>query len=60
MFHSVSMLFFREEDFSLHLVSKDFNHNILPKVDYILDGSKLGLVAADDRGNIQLFQQNRR
>jgi hypothetical protein len=54
------MLFFREEDFSLHLVSKDFNHNILPKVDYILDGSKLGVVAADDRGNIQLFQQNRR
>lgn len=60
MFHSVSLLYFREEDFSLHLVSKDFDYRVLLKSDLILDGNKIGIITSDDRENIQCFQQNRR
>jgi hypothetical protein len=60
MFHSVSLLYFREEDVSLHLVSKDFDHRTLPRCDFLLDGPKLGIITTDDRENIQLFQQTRK
>jgi len=57
MFHSVQLLYFREEDFSIHLISKDFDKRVITKTELILDDSKLGIITADDRGNIQLFQQ---
>lgn len=60
MFHSVQMLYFREEDCSLHLVSRDFNTRIVTKTDVLVDGTKVGILAADDLENIQIFQQNSR
>lgn len=58
MFHSIQMLFFREEDVSLHLVAKDFDHKVVTKTETIQDGSKLAMVAGDDRGNLFIYQQN--
>jgi len=58
MFHSVQLLYFREDDFSIHLVSKDFDKRVVTNTDLIVDDNKLAIIAGDDRGNIQLFQQN--
>lgn len=58
MFHSVQLLYFREEDYSIHLIAKDFDHRVITKTDLMVDGSKFGIVTADDRGNVQLFQEN--
>jgi hypothetical protein len=60
MNHSISMLSFREEDFSLHLVSKDFDSKVILKTETIIDGNKIGIIGADDHDNIQLYQQNRK
>ncbi len=60
MYHSASLLYFREEDVSLHLVSKDFDSRVLLKSDVIYDGNKIGIITSDDLENIQCFQQNRR
>lgn len=58
IFHSVQLLYFREEDYSIHLVSKDFDKRVITNVEILIDGNKLGIITSDDRGNIQLFQQN--
>jgi hypothetical protein len=60
MNHSISMLSFREEDFSLHLVSKDFDSKVILKTETIIDGNKIGIIGTDDHDNIQLYQQNRK
>lgn len=54
----VQLLYFREEDYSLHLVSKDFDKRVIMKTDVMLDGRHIGFVAADDGGHIQIFQNN--
>ncbi len=57
MFHSIQLLYFREEDCSIHLVAKDYDHRVIVKTDLMIDGSSLAFVTADDRGNVQLFQE---
>lgn len=57
MFHSVQLLYFREDDYSIHLVSKDFDSRVILQTEALLDGPKLGILTADDRGHIQVFQQ---
>lgn len=58
MLYSVQLLYFREEDYSIHLVSKDFDKRVIMKTEVMIDGSNMGLVTADDGGHIQIFQNN--
>jgi hypothetical protein len=58
MFHSVQLLYFREEDCSLHLVAKDYEQRVITKTDLMVDGNKLNIVSADDLGNLHIFQDN--
>lgn len=58
LFHSVILLFFRESDNSLLLVSKDYDRRVILKTDFMLDCKKLAMVTSDDRGNVQIFHQN--
>lgn len=58
MLNSVQLLYFREEDFSLHLVSKDFEKRVIMKSEVMIDGKNIGFVTADDGGHIQIFQNN--
>ncbi|RYH26308.1 hypothetical protein EON65_14750 [archaeon] len=55
VFHSVQMLFFREEDNSIHLVAKDFNKRVCRDVDMIIDQQRTAMVSTDDVGNLQIF-----
>eukprot|EP00981_Chlorochromonas_danica_P014983 scaffold9796_cov154-Ochromonas_danica.AAC.6 len=54
--HSVQLLYFREEDLSLHLVAKDFNRRICREVDTLIDGDKVAFLTSDVHGGLQLFQ----
>lgn len=54
--HSVQLLYFREEDLSLHLVAKDFNRRICREVDTLIDGDKIAFLTSDVHGGLQLFQ----
>jgi hypothetical protein len=60
MFHSIQLLYWRAEDYSLNFVSKDYDRSVVPASSFIIDGNKLAIVAADDESNIQLFQENPR
>jgi hypothetical protein len=55
---SVLLVYWREKDFSLHLVAKDFDTSVIVTTGAVNDHSKLGLLAADDEGNVQLFEEN--
>jgi hypothetical protein len=60
MHHSVQLLVWREADSSLQFVAKDYEASVALATGYLYDGAKLGMVMADDEGNIQLFQENPR
>ena len=60
MFHSIQLLYWRAEDYSLNFVSKDYDRSVVPASGFVIDGNKLAIVAADDESNIQLFQENPR
>lgn len=61
MHHSVQLLYWREADFTLHFIGRDYDSNAVAiATSYIYDGSKLGMLMADDEGNIELFQENPR
>jgi hypothetical protein len=60
MFNSVQLLYFREEDYSLHLLARDFDMRMLLHTELIIDGTKVGFVTSDDSGHIHLFQHNPR
>lgn len=60
MFHSVHLLFWRAGDFSLNLVSKDYDNRIYLSTAFLIDGNKLGIVSGDDEGNMQILQENTR
>lgn len=50
----------REEDHTLHLVSKDFETNVVLSTSFVIDGAKLGILKGDDAGNLELLQQSAR
>lgn len=58
--HSVQLLYFREEDLSIHLVAKDFDKRIILQTELMIDGNRLGIVTADEGGHVQIFQNNPR
>ena len=60
MHHSVQLLMWREEDTSLTFISKDYEPSVALATGYLYDGPKLGMLMADDEGNLQLFQENPR
>jgi len=60
MFHSVQLLFWRSADFSLNLISKDYDNRVYLSTSFMMDGSKLGIASADDEGNLQIRQENTR
>ena len=60
MYHSIQLLYWRAEDYSLNFVSKDYDRSVVPASGFIIDGNKLAIVAADDESNIQFFQENPR
>lgn len=60
MFHSVHLLFWRPMDFSLNLISKDYDSRVYLSTAFVMDGSKLGIVTGDDEGNLQILQENTR
>lgn len=60
MLYSVQLLYFRDEDYSLHLVAKDFDKRVVLKTEVMVDGRHMGFVSADDGGHIQIFQNNPR
>jgi hypothetical protein len=58
MFHSVQILYFRDDDNSLHCIAKDFDDRVLLHAEVMSDCGKLGVITADDRAHVQLFQPN--
>ena len=58
MFHSIHLLYWRAVDFSLSLVSKDYDNRVYLSTSFIIDGNKLGIISGDDEGNIQILQEN--
>ena len=58
---SVSLIYWREEDHSLHPIAHDYDPaGVVMSTMYLYDGPKLGMLTADDEGNLQLFQENPR
>ncbi len=55
---SVKLLYWREEDSTLTLLSQDYNETICRSISFMADGPKLGIVIADDEANIQVLQYN--
>lgn len=58
MFHSVQFLLWREADYSLNLVAKDHDQLTALSTAFVHDGPKLGMLVADDEGNVQMLQEN--
>jgi hypothetical protein len=58
MFHSLHLLYWRSVDFSLNLVSKDYDNRVYLSTSFIIDGIKLGIISGDDEGNLQILQEN--
>jgi hypothetical protein len=58
MLHSIALLLWREEDFSINFISKDYDKLVGLSTGFIYDEKKLGILVGDDEGNIQLLQQN--
>ena len=54
--NNIQFLVWREEDWSLNLVSKDYNKTFCRAVSFLSDGVTLGVAVGDDEGNIQLLQ----
>jgi len=58
---SVSLIYWREEDHSLHPIAHDYEPaGAVMHATYLYDGPKLGMLTVDDEGNLQLFQENPR
>ena len=60
MQHSVQLLVWRPEDTSLTLIAKDYDPAVPIATGYLYDGAKLGMLMADDEGNLQMFHENPR
>ena len=60
MHHSVQLLYWRESDHALLPVSRDYESAVPLSTEFLYDGAKLGMVMADDEGNLQMFQENPR
>jgi hypothetical protein len=58
--HSVQLLRWRVEDFTLNLVSRDFDKSVILTTGFAADGGKIGFLCGDDEGNLQVFQENPR
>jgi cleavage and polyadenylation specificity factor subunit 1 len=58
--NSVQFLMWREEDYSLTLLAKDFDRHVCLSSTFMWDGQKLGMLVGDDEKNIQLLQFNPR
>jgi hypothetical protein len=57
---SVQFLQWIEADSALSLVARDYNSIPSMTSSFVIDGSKLGMISADDEGNLQLLQYNPR
>lgn len=56
--NSIQFLFWREEDRSLTLISRDYDRCVCLSTSFIFDGNKLAMLLSDDEGNIELLQFN--
>ena len=54
--NNVQLLVWREEDWVLMLVSKDYNMTVSRAASFVSDGTHLGMLVGDDEGNVQLLQ----
>eukprot|EP01038_Epipyxis_sp_PR26KG_P004206 gene4206-5980_t len=60
MLNSVLFLYWREEDYSINFIAKDYDQGVCLTTGFIYDGSKLGMLVGDDEKNVQLLQENPR
>jgi hypothetical protein len=54
--HSVQFLQWNESNFSLTVIARDYEKSVSVSSAFIVDGNKLGMLSADDEGNLQLLQ----
>ena len=54
--HSVQFLQWNETNLSLTVVARDYDKSVSVLSAFIVDGNKLGMLSADDEGNLQLLQ----
>lgn len=52
----IEMLAYRDEDWSLTLISKDYNQTLCRSLSVINDNQAVGLVVGDDEGNFEVLQ----
>ena len=58
--NSIQFLVWRDEDYSLTLLAKDFDSHICLNTSFIIDGARLGILLSDAESNLQLLQFNPR
>jgi hypothetical protein len=57
---SVQFLVWREEDYSLTLLAKDYDAHVGLSTGFLVDGARLGILLGDAERNIQMLQFNPR